>query len=409
MPATPIPQRYSVVVCGFNAWSSMWKRTQTLSLMMSEDDWCKYVLFLNRDVYLGSLLRNPFGELSYTRRTAWRALIPQKVTDHLTVATPLVPPFSSPGRPLFPLRRGLVQALVRSCTEPLMLYVNRLIDPKDEVFRVLSRRASNTLFDWSDDFASFAQDLHERRQAERLTVQLLRHADLVLAVNDTLRARAEAVGAHAVTIPNGTNYRIMSAATESETPVDARLLRLGHPIIGYMGYLNSTRLDLELLLAVVRKRPNWSFVFVGPEAHPRPLGDVIPTFPNVHILRPVPYERLPSVLKGFDVAILPNRINCHTAGNDPIKLFDYLAAGKVIVATRTAGTERLSDHLLLADDVDEFLAALSTALARAANRDTVCALQKLARAHSWEARYALLRSSLMPLLATVSRGTTTHD
>lgn len=37
------------------------------------------------------------------------------------------------------------------------------------------------------------------------------------------------------------------------------------PVIGYVGTINSTRLDSDLLLRIAEKRPAYSFVFTGPE------------------------------------------------------------------------------------------------------------------------------------------------
>ncbi len=72
---------------------------------------------------------------------------------------------------------------------------------------------------------------------------------------------------------------------------------------------------------------------MGPRVEPLPLGTRVPARPNVHILPPVPFRLYPACLSAFDVCILPNRVNAYTAGNDPIKIYDYLAGGTPIVAT----------------------------------------------------------------------------
>jgi glycosyltransferase involved in cell wall biosynthesis len=117
------------------------------------------------------------------------------------------------------------------------------------------------------------------------------------------------------------------------------------------------------------------------------------------VFEPVPHHRLPGVLKGFDVGIIPNRINEHTAGNDPIKLFDYLATGRPVVATPTAGTEPFAHLIGLAEGAAAFVDAVVQALRDAGDTDAVLRRIETARAHSWEARYALLQEYLVPLLA----------
>ncbi len=133
------------------------------------------------------------------------------------------------------------------------------------------------------------------------------------------------------------------------------------PVIGYIGWLNSLRLDDDLICYIAKSKPSWNFVFVGPKSDRYPLGKA-EGLDNVIVLDPVEYRRLYGIYDVFDVCILPNRINEHTSGNDPIKIYDYLASGKPVVSTRTAGVERVEDSICIADDNDEFVCLLEKAL-----------------------------------------------
>ena len=84
-----------------------------------------------------------------------------------------------------------------------------------------------------------------------------------------------------------------------------------------------------------RERPEWQLVLVGPIGEGDPgtrvtsLGDL----PNVHFLGPRHRDELPGYLRGFDVCLLPNRLNRYTRHMFPLKFFEYLAAGKPVVMT----------------------------------------------------------------------------
>src|SRR5581483_6391073 len=170
-------------------------------------------------------------------------------------------------------------------------------------------------------------------------------------------------GANAHVIRNATNYFTFSGRSGAEIlgPLQT-VLRLKRPVIGYVGWLNSLRLDEDLIHFVATARPDWQFVFMGPKADPLPLGAKIPQLKNVHFLKSVPYERLPAFLTALDACILPNRINSHTEGNDPIKIYDYLASGKPVVSTATNGTKEFQNELVIAHGHQEFLQGLESVL-----------------------------------------------
>jgi glycosyltransferase involved in cell wall biosynthesis len=244
-------------------------------------------------------------------------------------------------------------------------------------------RAAFRVVDWSDDFAQFCTTPQEQRRTREYLDRYIESADLVLTVRDSLTKRARVLNPNSHTVPNATNMFTM--AKRGSAPPPRRLRRLPRPRITYVGWLNGLRLDVELLLELCRRRPRWQFVFVGPSSHPSPLGRQLPRLTNVHVLPAVPYERLGAIYEEADVCILPNRINDHTAGNDPLKLYDYCASGKPVVCTPTAGTEACSSLVRFFTDAREAEAAIEEAL----NVDTPSDRRRrieFARRNSWTNR-----------------------
>jgi hypothetical protein len=85
------------------------------------------------------------------------------------------------------------------------------------------------------------------------------------------------------------------------------------------------------------QRPGWSFVFAG-DTFPWSRGAAplrrLRSLPNCHLVGNLPYAELPALLKGLDVCLLPYVEDERAFYRSPLKLYEYLAAGRPVVATR---------------------------------------------------------------------------
>lgn len=154
------------------------------------------------------------------------------------------------------------------------------------------------------------------------------------------------------------------------------------PIIGYVGYLTSMRLDIELLEYMANMRKDWSIVLVGPEDDDFGQSD-LHHMDNVFFLGSKDSSELPNYVKGFDVAMNPQVINDWTIGNYPRKIDEYLAMGKPTLATRTKAMEMFKEHVYLGTTKEEYIQ-----LAEKALKENSLDLQKkriaFAKSHTWE-------------------------
>ena len=101
---------------------------------------------------------------------------------------------------------------------------------------------------------------------------------------------------------------------------------------------------------------------------------------------PKPYEELPLWARAFDAAIYPHRVNRQVKHSNPLKLREYLATGKPIVAVTTPETARFSGVVALADNPEAFLSALDGALANDTPADAKRRMDAV-RGTSWDARF----------------------
>jgi glycosyltransferase involved in cell wall biosynthesis len=83
---------------------------------------------------------------------------------------------------------------------------------------------------------------------------------------------------------------------------------------------------------------------------------------NVHFLGPRSRQELPSYLKGFDVCTIPYVCDKLAESIFPLKLFEYLAAGRPIVTTALPELLPFREYIRIGNTDEEFLSALGTSL-----------------------------------------------
>jgi len=397
--------KFNVICYGYNPWSNLWKRNQTMVSMLARQPYINDVLFVNPQVYIGDLIKTPYKELNRFRRNYWRYVVPRKVEDSVTVFTPVVLPLSSQvpclGETTYRIDTRVFRPYVDS---DYVLLLNRFVGFNDRTFSETFAHASFKVFDWSDDFETFTSSESIRQTLAGIRDRYLEECDLVIAVNDHLAERARRVSEQVYTVRNATNFESLNSADRPETKLAPAFHRIPKPVIGYMGNLCSARLDRDLLDYLSVQRPDWHLVFLGPHTEKYPLGKELAARKNIHVLPPVAYSDLPRSLKGFDVCMIPHLLNEHTMGNDPIKLFDYLATGRPVVSTPTAGTAGFDDVISIARSKEEFLHVVEKLLESGNSPDMKAARIERARQNSWTARFGPVFRLLEENLAERSSG-----
>lgn len=194
--------------------------------------------------------------------------------------------------------------------------------------RHLFPRLNRTLFvfDWIDDYSLFD---HLPAAVVETQDWFLRHADVVFATSSVLVQRAAALRTgFTYLFPNGVDFKHWQSA--SSIPGTSALQHIPHPIIGYFGTI-SHWIDREVILGISAQHPLWQFVFIGPRADDGYLDPVF-SRPNCHWLDSQPYETLPGLAARFDVCWMPFRQTDPTEAINPVKIYEYLALGKPVVA-----------------------------------------------------------------------------
>lgn len=219
-----------------------------------------------------------------------------------------------------------------------------------------------------------------KRHGERLEPLLIAGNDICMANSVYLADYCRTYNENSYDIGQGCDLEIFKENLVAEKPEELKAIKT--PIIGYVGALQSIRLDIELLVYIAKHRKDWTIVLVGPEDDQFKASE-LHQLSNVVFTGIKPMESLPLYMQYFDVCINPQLVNQVTIGNYPRKVDEYLAMGKPTVATETRAMEIFKDHVYLAQSKEDYIQLIEKAL----QEDTV-ALQEerksFAASHSWE-------------------------
>lgn len=254
-----------------------------------------------------------------------------------------------------------------------------------------------------DDYGALEQFHPYRRGAAYSPVKdeeyLVRSVDLIIATAERLAERWKRLNPHTYLLPNVADTKLFAQALEPGTEHPS-LAAIPEPRLGYVGALDAYKLHFELLAGIARLCPDLNIVCAGPVG----IGDAtkraaLPQAPNIHYCATLPQRELPAFLRGCTICLIPYHLNDYTASVSPLKLYEYLAAGRPVVATPLPALQgEQTPGLFLADPQPEaFVAQIRRTLALSA--DERVRIARSAHFHSWERRVEEVEGILMDHLA----------
>lgn len=225
----------------------------------------------------------------------------------------------------------------------------------------------------------------EKKHGIKSEEVIVKESDLVICTSKQLCEEKRKLNRNTFFIPNAADITHSSKALQTDLPMHESLKSIPRPIVGYFGNIER-RMDYDLLKKVIEENKDKSFVFAGPV-----LAKFVPQWifekKNVHFIGPVAYQEMPHVLKGFDVCVIPFKKDEVSANIFPLKLFEYLGAGKPVVATdfNLDLRDYTGTSVSYCKDSSSFTSAINTAISAIDDQSRQDRLS-IASQNTWERR-----------------------
>jgi glycosyltransferase involved in cell wall biosynthesis len=208
---------------------------------------------------------------------------------------------------------------------------------------------SGVVFDLVDDLQGYPGSPGSLCATGAYIRLLCDHADRVLLTSEVLAREYSPRAPHRV-VANGFDdalFGVGVGAPDSTTR--------GRPRAGFVGALFDF-LDYQLLLQTARRLPEVEFVLAGRRYTDDTALDGLLGLSNVTYLGYQSPERIPALVRTFDVCLCPFKIDRVSRAVSPLKIYEYLALHKPVVATPMEGMRRdpIGRFIDFAAGVDEY-------------------------------------------------------
>lgn len=229
-------------------------------------------------------------------------------------------------------------------------------------------------------------DGHSIEAVDRKETGLRDKIDLLLATSPKLLEKYGSHYKHAWLSGNGLDKQTYERLSKENIEPGAELIKIPSPRIGYTGII-SKRLDWELIEAIVSQKPEWNFLFVGPVQKSAPL-EKMSQYHNIHFTGKYRHSLMPEVLKSFDVGFMPYKDNDFFRYSNPLKFYEFAAAGLCSVSSEMEVLSRFDPRFvkIVPNNAEDWIHAIEFMLQRDKEEAETIGKQ-IAREHIWDNIY----------------------
>ncbi|OEE68430.1 hypothetical protein A1OO_20475 [Enterovibrio norvegicus FF-33] len=168
----------------------------------------------------------------------------------------------------------------------------------------------------------------------------------------------------------------------SKRPNTINLLNKNRPIVGYYGAI-AEWFDVQLLIRCAKAYEDWDFIMIGnvtcDVSEAKKLG-------NVRFLGEIPYDKLTGFLADFDICLIPFKLIELTLCTNPVKVYEYLAAGKPVVCTAMPEVKIIDDMVHVAESYKDFIKLMQVAMDESKDSALLKSRKEWAMGHDWSNR-----------------------
>lgn len=234
---------------------------------------------------------------------------------------------------------------------------------------------SKVILDYIDDYDDF-EETSKNKYLKESTKKCLENSNLVITTSNFLNEKVFKFTKNTKIVRNGTEFEFFYKALREK--------KLTEKIkIGYYGAISSW-FDVEKVEFVAKNKPDIEIELVGEVSEPK-VKKILEKYSNVSFLGEKKYEELPKYLRDYDVCLIPFKddIDLIKATN-PVKFYEYLSAGKKIVATDIPELRPYEGNLVkLAKDKEEFFKFVNELIEKVDTDDEIKERIEFAKQNDW--------------------------
>jgi glycosyltransferase involved in cell wall biosynthesis len=371
-----------IVCLSTQDWQGLWTRKQRFMQMFAENG--NRVLYVETPVHLLGLDVLPKDPGRFFRFLKG----PRALGRNLHVATlPILLPFFQMSHAINAANQAVVGFTVRRWMRGLG-FGNPLLWVYTPFSAALVKAIGNKscVYECVDEFRA-AKGFVRSAVIGDMEDELLRRCNVTIVTQEGLLSRRQKICSQTFCIPNGADTELFARIAADRSPIPDIIDSIPRPRLGFVGHIQYW-VDLKLIGYIARNRPDWSIVMIGP-IHPLAGAGDIKGLPNVHLIGRQPQSQIPRLLKGIDVCLNPYKPDDVAKHASPLKLYEYLAAGKPVVSTDMPEARKFEDRVWIARDYPQFLDRCAQAIQNLPEPQSVIESRLSSVADcSWKSRFA---------------------
>lgn len=381
----------NVIIISSIDWSFNWQGPQEIALRLAQEG--------NRVLYVENIgIRVPTlkdaGRVITRISRYFKSLFSSEIAEverNLFIYSPIVlPPFSSI---FFNLLNYLLflpsikRVAKRLNMSDATIWCFLPTDTAYDLINLLKEKNSTTIYYVAGDFEPLVSDVSELRKNDK---KIANSSDIVLTICNKLSDRYTSYHSNVHTLPYGVDLSAFQNDVKTHKILDSTLQIMTQlhqekrKIIGYIGGLHRF-VNIEMLHQSALAKPDWIWVFVGPIQE---NFDKLRQLPNVIFLGSQPHDQLVHFISLYDVCIIPYTDVVYTQTVVPVKLNEYLAAGKPVVATDIPSIKEFNSQFnvvnVCKNNTNDFLSAIELSLESVETKDIIENRKNVAKLSDWK-------------------------
>lgn len=209
---------------------------------------------------------------------------------------------------------------------------------------------------------------------------LISKADYVLCASKIIYDKVAAIKDKVIYLPNACDFVHFSKTGEPSKEIP-------EPVIGYMGCIHPAMIDESIVKAIAEK---YKLLMIGQQK------GMSFRHPNIYGTGHIEYKKLTGLLSQCKVGIIPFRTDSdYLKYSAPIKVYEYLASGRPVVASPIPELIPLAEqgliHIVPNEDLEGWLTAVAKAIEEYPNKKG----QEWAKGQDWTNRWKIIKQEVL--------------